>query len=303
MSEKVGQKPQRSALGKGLGALLGGSEETAPASKRQGAEKDAGSPQSVLKIDPKLIDPNPQQPRKIFKKEDIAELTESLRVNGVIQPLIVSKSKTSNRYVLVAGERRLRASLAANFETVPVIIREGTSEEMLRVALIENIQRSDLNIIEEAAAYENLINKYGLTQEQCALRVGKDRSTVANALRLLSLPSKVKSDLIQGDLSFGHGKVLLSLDSEILILKARDLIHKKSLSVRQTEKVCKLLKEKNQPGDVKEEDPDLQYLADHLREHLRTKVKLQGSGSRGKIEISYFSASELERVLELIGPS
>lgn len=296
MSETTSSSVKRNALGKGIGALLGGVDEST-------SSRAEDRQLNVLQVDPNLIDPNPQQPRKIFNEQDIEELADSVRVNGVIQPLVVCKSQLPNRYVLIAGERRLRASIVARLPKVPVVLREGSSEEMLRIALIENIQRSDLNVIEEASAYENLINKYGLTQEQCAQKVGKERSSISNALRLLTLPSQIKSDLIQGRLSFGHGKVLLGLESEDLILKAREVIHKKSLSVRQTEKICKLIKSGPNHQKSPTEDPDLQYLADNLREHLRTKVRLQGSGNRGKIEISYFSASELERVLDMIGPS
>lgn len=296
MSDKSVDGRKKLALGKGLSALLGDTDGQYP------SRKSSDSSARVLKVNPNLIDPNPQQPRTVFKPQDLENLCDSVRTNGIIQPLIVAKQATGNRYMLIAGERRLRAALAAKLEFVPVILRDVSSEELLRVALIENIQRSDLNIIEEAVAYEKLINDYGLTQEQCAQRVGKDRSTIANLLRVLSLPKRVQDDLSSGQLTFGHAKVLLSLDSEALILRARELIVKKALSVRQTDRICKLLKEKKASTPEKGEDPDLKYLADNLREHLRTKVRLQGTGNRGRIEISYFSASELERVLEIIGP-
>ncbi len=183
------------------------------------------------------------------------------------------------------------------------MVKNVTPDERLRLAIIENIQRADLNPIEEAAAYAALIDEFNFTQEQCALKLGKERATIANAVRLLALPNVIQEDLISGRLSQGHGKALLALSDNKNLLTARKIILKRGLNVRQTEQICQALKKGGEPGGTgdKKLNPDLEYIAENLRSHLRTKVKLSGSGSRGKIEISYFSAAELERVLGLVG--
>ena len=285
-------KPQKAKLGRGLDALLGVSSAS---------DNFHSSSAGVSQVDPKTIDPNPRQPRRHFEPAEIAELSESIKVDGIIQPLVVTKSKRAGRFTLIAGERRLRAAQRVGLVTVPVLIRDSSSEEMLRLALIENIQRSDLNVIEEAQAYASLINEFGLTHEQCALKVGKDRVTVSNILRVLQLPVIIQDDLIHSRISLGHGKVLLSLSSPVQMKKARDLILKKQLNVRQTEQLCKQMTDKSPNrigGETK--NNDLDYLAESLRGFLKTKVKVVGSGTRGKIEVSYFSAAELERVVALI---
>jgi ParB family chromosome partitioning protein len=260
---------------------------------------------AVLELDPNLIDPNPQQPRRFFHDKDLGDLANSIKTDGIIMPLVVTEGDKPGRYTLIAGERRLRASKLVGLPSVPVIVKDGVADDLLRLALIENIQRADLNIIEEAQAYQSLISDYGLTQEQCAQKVGKDRSTVTNAIRILSLPKEIQDDITEQRLTMGHGRAILPLEDKKLMLRARDIIVKKGLSVRQTEKLCKLMKQNsNQDGTeppARGSNPDLDYIADRLRGHLRTKVKLAGSGSRGKIEISYFSATELERILSIIG--
>ena len=192
----------------------------------------------------------------------------------------------------------------AGLEKIPAIIREPmTDQEQLRVALIENIQRQDLNVVEEAEAYQSLIDDFGLTQEQCAEKVGKERSTVANILRILLLPKEVRDDLVESRLTMGHGRALLSLEDRKLILRARDIIIKKGLNVRQAEQLVKNYKSNAaNPGGASIKDAaDLEYLAESLRATLKTKVKISGSGAKGKIEISYFSSSELERLLSMLG--
>jgi len=294
--------PKREALGKGLGSLLGlDQDENAPT--HVPASTEVTTLQNVLEIAISKIQPNPRQPRKIFKDSDLLALAQSLKQDGVIQPLVVTKEGDS--YVLIAGERRWRASQLAGFDKVPVILKEATPEEMLRLAIIENVQRANLNVIEEAEAYAMLIKDYGLTQDDCARKVGKDRTTIANMLRILLLPQEVQDDLMNEKLSMGHGRALLALEERLLILKARDIVLNKKLNVRQTEQLVKKMK-KQSPLDDDENDrnkanADLDYLADTLRSHLRTKVKLFGSGGRGRIEISYFSPAELERILQLIG--
>ncbi|MBC7661789.1 MAG: ParB/RepB/Spo0J family partition protein [Chitinophagaceae bacterium] len=291
--------PKRDVLGKGLGSLLGLDKETpTPASAESYA---IGT--SILELEVGRIHPNPKQPRKLFREADLLSLAQSLKQDGVIQPLVVSKDEDG--YMIIAGERRWRASKIAGFEKVPVIVKEVTPEDMLRLAIIENVQRANLNVIEEAEAYAMLIKDYGLTQDDCARKVGKDRATISNLLRILSLPQEVQDDLMNEKLSMGHGRAILALEERGLILQARDIVLAKKLSVRQTEQLVKRMKRQGAEGgeaaEVKSGHADLDYLADTLRSHLRTKVRLQGSGSRGKIEISFFSPAELERLLQLIG--
>ena len=306
----VTEKPQRrGALGKGITSLLGDFSENPK--KTQTSSSDSlvqvealDAPNGLLYVDVLSIEPNPAQPRKLFEEKALSELATSLRQDGFLQPIVVSRlEEKPGKYMIVAGERRWRASQLAGLKQVPVIVKEGAEDDLLRLALIENIQRQDLNIIEEAEAYSALIKDYGLTQEQCADRVGKDRTTVTNALRLLSLPKELQDDLLEDRLTMGHGRALLSLEDKKLILRARDSVIKKQMNVRQTEQLCKSLK---RGGDLSERprgpknQADLEYLADNLKSKLRTKVKILGNGVRGKIEISYFSAQELERLLAIL---
>lgn len=295
---------KREALGKGLGSLLGLDQDEAPAAAAAPAPSpDNAAVQNILELPIGRITPNPRQPRKIFKDSDLLALAQSLKQDGVIQPLVVSKE--GENYILIAGERRWRASQLAGFEKVPVIVKEVTPEDMLRLAIIENVQRANLNVIEEAEAYAMLIKDYGLTQDDCARKVGKDRTTIANMLRILALPQEVQDDLMNDKLSMGHGRALLALEDRLLILKARDIVLSKKLNVRQTEQLVKKMKKQGPLDDADNDrnkaNADLDYLADTLRSQLRTKVKLYGSGGRGRIEISYFSPAELERILQLIG--
>lgn len=309
-TSNAGQGPRsmkRGALGKGLNALLGLNdlEEGAKALKEtEEAKGTEAYTNSVIRLHPGDIEPNPHQPRRIFNEEHLTALVQSIQVDGIIQPLIVAKGEKPGRFVLIAGERRWRAAQLAGLETVPAIVKNVASDDMLRIALIENIQRADLNAIEEAEAYASLINDFGLTQDQCAKKVGKERTTVTNALRLLQLPPEVQDDIMENRVSMGHGRALLSLEDKRKILRARDIVVKRGLNVRQTEQLCKNLKK--QEGEPKEapqpKSADMDYLAENLRSHLKTKVKLMGTGSRGKIEISYFSAAELERIVNLVGP-
>ena len=304
--ESTKPETKRPALGKGFNSLLGlGEEPQIDIPSSIPGEKTTKTNAVVsLKIDD--IKPNPNQPRKIFEDDALQALTRSVKVDGVIQPIIVAKGEVPGQYMLVAGERRWRASKLAGKDTVPAIVRDGSPETLLRVALIENIQRADLNIIEEAEAYQSLISDFGLTQEQCAAKVGKDRSTVANALRLLSLPREIQDDLTGQKLTMGHGRAVLALNDKKLMLRARDIVIKRNLNVRQTEQLCKSFAKGNDriagaESASKEPNADLEYIADALRSHLRTKVKVSGTNTRGRIEIAYFSAAELERLVSAIG--
>ena len=306
MAEHMQDKSQeKKQLGKGLQSLLGGVDTSWV--RNTGSDHSEGRAETSLlhHIPTELIDPNPEQPRKVFNHAEISDLSRSLRQDGVLQPLVVMKSSSAaGRYILIAGERRLRASKLAGLRTVPALLRDVSGNDRLRIALIENLQRSSLNAIEEARAYNALIREHGLTQEQCAEKVGKDRTTIANALRLLGLPGLVQEDLMSGRMSMGHARALASLEKEADILKARDIILKKELSVRKAEQLCRTVKKSGSgisgEGAVIRTDPDMEYIADSLRSYLRTKVRITGTSQRGKIEISYFSVAELERVLGLV---
>ncbi len=254
------------------------------------------------------IKPNQYQPRTNFKESDLEELCDSIRQNGIIQPLIVHSTSDGN-FELIAGERRLRASKLAGLSTVPVVMMDIKDEDsLLELALIENIQRTDLNPIEEAEAYRKLIEKFGYTQEETAKRVGKKRSTVTNMLRLLKLPSSIQDDVSTGVLSEGHGRALIRLNDDPLKLKeVRDSIIKNSLSVRQTEKIIKKLSLSTTPLSKNKKTVDneipLSYknsLVNQLTNKLHSKVAISQNGNRGKIEIDYYSFDDLERVIEIL---
>lgn len=295
---------KRSALGKGLGSLLGVEPSV--------EGKTSLLSQQVVQLNITDVDANPGQPRKYFDQDALVELSQSIETEGVLQPIIVSKSEVEKgRFVIVAGERRWRASKIAGKKHIPAIIRDGSDEQLMRVALIENIQRSDLNIVEEAQAYASLIKDFGLTQEACAKKVGKQRSTVANTLRILGLPTELQNDLIGGSLSMGHGRALLALDDQDKMLELRELIVQNDLNVRQVEKLVQSYKDSTTDelprpslGDElqpeKQQDADILRLTDKLRDKFQTKVRLTGNGARGKIEISYFSLADLERILETL---
>lgn len=309
MNMRFDQKSKRPPLGKGITSLLGGFDVDDPALTqvgRQGADTAHVEKQkfAVIEIPIDAIEVNPHQPRRIFKEQELQSLAASIRVDGVIQPVTVTAGPGQGRYTLIAGERRLRASRLAELRKIPAIVREPmTDQEQLRVALIENIQRQDLNVLEEAEAYQSLIEDFGLTQEQCAEKVGKERSTVANILRILLLPKEVRDDLVENRLTMGHGRALLALEDRKLILRARDIIIKKGLNVRQAEQLVKSYKSPASPsaGRLGKDVADLEYIAEGLRAALKTKVKIAGTGGKGKIEISYFSTSELERLLGMLG--
>jgi len=255
------------------------------------------------------IVPNKYQPRSEFNQQELQELSDSIQENGVIQPLIVTHNAEENVYELIAGERRLRASKLAGLSHVPVVVMDIENEDsLLELALIENIQRTDLNPIEEADAYRKLIEKFGYTQEETAKRVGKQRSTVTNMLRLLKLPESVRKDVSSGLLSEGHGRALVRLiDSPLKIQEIRDLIIRNGLSVRQTEKIIKKVSyDKNPVEKAKADLPDempqsyRNALTTQLTNYLNSKVTILHNGNRGKIEIEYYSPDDLERVIGLL---
>jgi ParB family chromosome partitioning protein len=244
----------------------------------------------------------------MFDQEELTELANSIRENGVIQPLIVSRS-SKKKFSLIAGERRLRASKIAGLKTVPVVVRElGNDDEMLEFALIENIQRTDLNPLEEAEAYRKLIDKFGLTQEEAARKVGKNRSTVANSVRLLQLPDYLKDDLLSGQLTEGHARALLAmLSSPATMKEIRDQIVAKQLSVRQTEKLIKTLTKEAVPSKSPNRTKENEFsksvkraFENQLSNRLSSQVLINQKGSRGKIEIEYYSYDDLERIIAMV---
>jgi ParB family transcriptional regulator, chromosome partitioning protein len=255
------------------------------------------------------IFPNKHQPRSQFNEHDLAELAQSIKENGVIQPLIVTTGPDDNVYELVAGERRLRASKIAGLSHVPVVVIDIEDENsLLELALIENIQRTDLSPIEEADAYKKLIEKFGYTQEETARRVGKQRSTITNLLRLLKLPESIQKDISAGFLTEGHGRALIRLIEEpIKLMGVRDEIVKNGLSVRQAEKMIKRLVThkptvKSSLGQETNEISQsfINALVTQLTNHLNSKVLLHQNGNRGKIEIEYYSIDDLERVFSIL---
>jgi len=272
----------RQALGRGLEALLPvGREEP-----------------GILEVPLAKIRPSPFQPRKRFDDAKLDELAASIRTRGVLSPVIVRQ--TPDGYELVAGERRVRAAERAGLDRVPAVVREMSNAEMLEVALIENLQREDLNPVEEAEVYRRLVEEFNLTQEEIASRVGKDRASVANTLRLLKLPPRIREDLIGGRLSAGHGRALLALEGRDLLLKAREAILRRSLSVRATELLVKRLKAAPADRARRRQGPALAAAEEQLRRALATKVRIVRQGRRGRIEVEFYSEEDLERLIEKI---
>lgn len=292
------------ALGKGLGALIGKPAGTSPASNIAPFSPQPAPGEAVRKVPHAEIIPSPLQPRKEFAKEQLSELMESIREHGIIQPLIVRAR--GGKLELIAGERRWRASGELGLKEVPVIVREASDKDVLEMALIENLQREGLNPIEEAQAYVRLSKEFNLRQEDIAQRVGKNRATVANAIRLLDLPSSVQSRVREGKLSTGHAKVLLSLKSASDIETAAAEIASKALSVRASEKLVETILHPPQPKP-KPASPDAQLaialkaVEQRLTGHLATAVGLHHGEKKGRIEIEYYGVDDLNRLLAMMG--
>ncbi len=243
------------------------------------------------------ISPNPHQARQQFSESELTELANSIKEKGVIQPILVSQTKDG--FQLIAGERRWRAAQKAGLDKIPAWIRDVSPSEALELALTENIQRQDLNPIEEAFAYQELVHRFDLTQEALSKRIGKNRSTIANFLRLLKLPAVIQQDLIDGRLTTGHARVLVSIDSPAAQRVMRDLIVKKSLSVRQTEALTKKAGAPKKSKGLKDEiDTYLESLAKDLQDSLGTKVAINRKGERGKIIIEFYSDEDLGRLVD-----
>lgn len=316
-------------LGKGLGAFFG-EEVVQEVAKEQNAAEisntsgdvkenknvvsksgtDRVSAPIVVKEEPKeitlkitKIEPNREQPRKDFNEEQLQELADSMKEYGVLQPLLVQKK--DNYYEIIAGERRWRAAKLAGLKEVPVVIREYSAQQAVEVALIENVQREDLNPIEEALAYQRLMQEFQLKQEEIAERVSKNRTTITNSMRLLNLCSEVQQMLIQGRISSGHARALLGVEDTEVQFQLAQKIEKEKLSVREVEKLVKLLGKPARKKKEKTQDEALDLIFKDLEERMKsvmgTKVNISRKDkSKGRIEIEYYSESELERIVELI---
>lgn len=284
---------QRKALGKGIGALIPvGDEGVGPAGTEAGTKR-------VLDIPIELVSPNPDQPRKDFNEKQVRELSESIRENGIIQPIIVQRR--DQEYEIIAGERRWRAAQMAGLETIPALLKEDVTEKKsLELALIENIQRENLNPVEEALAYQALIDKFGLIQEKIAEVVNKDRSSVANTIRLLKLPEEIQNDIRGGRLSMGHARAILSLDSAKNQVMLKNKIIKGGLSVRSAESMVNSIKNKKKSKMAKTTDIYISQFEEKLKRCLGSKTRISKNGSKGKIEIQFSSEDELERILSII---
>ncbi len=271
----------KTALGRGIEALL------------------PERPEEVIKLDIERILPGDYQPRKVFRDESLKELAESIKEKGVIQPIIVTRVGDGT-FKLIAGERRLRAARLAGLKKIPAIIKDIASKDSLEIALIENIQREDLNPIETALAFERLKSEFNLTQEEIAKKVGKDRASVANYLRLLGLPDEIKKMLQEGNLSFGHAKAILSIEDRHAQIEIAKRIVKEQLTVRQAEALVKRNSTMRARSKSSKKDPNISSLEDKLKRSLGTPVKIYHKGKRGRIEITYNSLEEFDRIIDML---
>lgn len=289
--------PKGRGLGKGLDSLI---PETLEEVELNKTVKDSDGEPIMLKTSE--VEPNREQPRKEFKEEALEELAESIRQFGIIQPILVQKRE--DYYEIIAGERRWRAARKAGLKEVPVIIKDYTEREIVEISLIENIQREDLNPIEEALAYKRLLNEYNLKQEEVALRVSKSRAAVTNTMRLLKLADKVQEMLIQDLISSGHARALLAIDDENLQCEMAEKVHKNKLSVRDVEKAIKSLQ--NPKKEIpKPQSNELLFIyeeaAKKIESTIGTKVKINlKSQGRGRIEMDFYSNDEFDRIMEMI---
>jgi ParB family chromosome partitioning protein len=277
---------QKHSLGKGLGAIL------------SAAVDDLNTRPSFILCGIEELYPNRFQPRKDFNDEAQQQLVASLKQSGIIQPIVVRK--TEKGYEIIAGERRWRAAQAAGFPDVPVIIREAGDREVAELSLVENIQREELNAIEEANAYQTLIDKFNLSQDDISARVGKDRSTIANTVRLLKLPQEAKNALIAKNITPGHARSLLALNSPQEQVRVLQLIVRKGLNVRETERLVKGIKEKPVGGNPISADPQIAELEKTLSARMMAKVRIKYGKKRGAIEITFSGKEEFNRLLRIL---
>ena len=283
------------SLGKGLGALI---PDDLQDEESINSEVNAKS-SSYISLN--LIKPNQDQPRKYFDEEKILQLSESIKEHGVIQPLVVRKQ--DGVYIIVAGERRWRAAKAAGLKEVPVIVMNLSDKQVLEISLIENIQRQDLNPIEEAWAFKKLIDEFSFTQEELSRRIGRSRTALTNSMRLLNLDKRVQEYLIDGVITEGHGRALLAVIDSELQYKTAQIIIDDSLSVRETERLINNLKKEPEKKDTIKENTINPYISDiknKLEERFSTKVIVSNKNNKGKIEIEYYSNEDLERILDIL---
>ncbi|MDD5155418.1 MAG: ParB/RepB/Spo0J family partition protein [Candidatus Omnitrophica bacterium] len=277
---------ERKALGKGIGALI--------------PEKEISAQEKSFYVKVEQIKPNPFQPREHFDHQSMEELTQSIREKGIIQPVLVRRR--GDYYELIAGERRFRAAKLLNIKEIPVIIRDAEDEDSLELSLIENIQRQDLNPIEEARAYQYLIDKFQITQEKLSEVLGKSRASVVNTLRLLKLPQEIQEEMKKGRISFAHGRTLLELDDQNQQRRLSQEIISKGLSIRELESLVKMHRPKTAKHKIRgiTHEPYIAVLEEELQHILATKVRISKRKKRGHINIEFYSQQELERIVHRI---
>lgn len=278
------------ALGKGLGALIPDDTLFEPEENNTG---------SILKIDINLIKANEEQPRKYFDEQKIYELSQSIKDHGIIQPLILKED--GERYVIIAGERRWRAAKLAGISEIPAILMDLSKRDVMEISLIENIQRQDLNPIEEAKAFSKLIKEFNLTHEELSLRIGKSRTSITNTMRLINLDERVQQYIIEGVISEGHGRVILGIEDKDMQYNVSQKVIDEGLSVRALEKFIKLLQNKDKgEKEVKPVNPYYRDVTEKLEGLFGTKVVINNKKNRGKIEIEYYSEDDLQRIIDIM---
>lgn len=291
--------PKRGGLGRGLSALI---EDSTPVEvirpENVSADKEEDSSDKVRYIKTFDIMPNVNQPRKTFDEEKIQDLANSILQHGVIQPIVLRKKE--NGYEIVAGERRWRAAIKAGLTEVPCLVRELSDEQNMLIAIIENMQREDLNPIEEAEGLNQMIVSFGLTQEEVSKSVGKSRPYITNSLRLLKLPDYVRDLISEGQMSAAHGRTIVTIADENTRKALCDKIVKEGLSVRETEKLAAEIGKPKKKPVKKQKNPDVKRVESELKDILGTKINIEQKGSRGKIEIEFYSKDELERIIEML---
>jgi ParB family chromosome partitioning protein len=283
---------KRGGLGTNLDALI-------PLTINNNDKEEIVGAQDEIDID--LIDPNPRQPRTVFDPEALQELVASIKEIGILQPPVVRRN--GSRYELIMGERRYRASRLAGLKTIPVIIRQTPNNELLREALIENIHRSQLNALEEGAAYSQLLNDFNCTQEELASKLGRSRTVITNTMRLLNLPTSVQQKVAAGTISAGHARALLGLSDSAAIEKLANRIVAEGLSVRTVEEIIAISKPataKKKSGTTKKQSPELKEIAEKLGDVLDTRVRIEAGGGKGEIIVEYSGAEDLQRLIKLI---
>lgn len=283
---------KRGGLGTNLDALI-------PLTINNNNQEEVVGAQDEIDID--LIDPNPRQPRTVFDPEALQELVASIKEIGILQPPVVRRN--GSRYELIMGERRYRASRLAGLKTIPVIIRQTPNNELLREALIENIHRSQLNALEEGAAYSQLLNDFNCTQEELATKLGRSRTVITNMMRLLNLPTSVQQKVAAGTISAGHARALLGLSDNNAIEKLANRIVAEGLSVRTVEEIIAISKPssgKKKSGTAKKQSPELKEIAETLGDVLDTRVRIEAGGGKGEIIVEYSGAEDLQRLIKLI---